>query len=78
MLKAVIGRWLLNRCGIAEWGWSDSDRFGVMLNLFNSEVRTSQPPVGLWDVDWGGDCLIEPTDPSGDGMFVFMICFRLS
>ena len=50
---------------------SDHDRFGVMLDLFNTEVRTSQPPVDLWDADWGGDCLIEPTDPSGDGMCAF-------
>ena len=56
---------------------SDHDRFGVMLDLFNTEVRTSQPPVDLWDADWGGDCLIEPTDPSGDGMCAFRVCMCL-
>ena len=56
---------------------SDHDRFRVMLDLFNTEVRTSQPPVDLWDADWGGDCLIEPTDPSGDGMCAFRVCLCL-
>ena len=56
---------------------SDNDRFRIMLDLFNTEVRTSQPPVDLWDADWGGDCLIEPTDPSGDGMCAFRVCMCL-